>query len=192
MYAFTVNTPAEAWSIAKTHIALHGNLVITEDRQVTRELRNLTLEINHPLKGFPIKGSGWEMTALDIYAAQFNDPDKGTFVYTYGERLNKDNQIQYIIDSLKKNHSTRRAVAKTWIPEIDHHEQHVPCLQLVELLIRDNKLYMTAVFRSHDIGRAYVSNVYGLGTLQARIAKEVGVGIGSLTTHSISAHIYEE
>ena len=159
---------------------------------MTKEVQNLTLVVQHPLEGFPVKDSGWNIKALDIYAAQFNNPDRDGFVYTYGERLNRYDQIGYIIRELREHPTSRRAIATTWIAIVDQIRQHVPCLQLIELLVRDNKLYMTAIFRSHDIGRAYVSNVYGLGTLQARIAKELGVEMGSLTTHSVSAHIYEE
>jgi thymidylate synthase len=185
-------TTHEAWKKALDYIDRFGDDVKTEDGHLTRESQNLVITIKNPLEGYPIEGSGWGMTALNIYAEQFDDPLTRGFDYTYGERLHKCNQLQHAVDRLKSNHACRRAVVKTWEPCRDFEAEHTPCLQILDFLIRGEKLHMTAVFRSHDIGRAYVSNVYGLGKLQARIATELGIEIGTLTTVSISAHIYKE
>jgi thymidylate synthase len=185
-------TPAEAWHAMMLEIDRFGNNVITEDHQLTRELRNLTVTIEKPLQGFPIKSSGWEMPALEKYAQQFLDPSRAGFDYTYGERINDKSQLENVIRKLAEEKSSRRAVIKTWKPCRDYFQRHVPCLQLLDFLVRGNKLHMTAVFRSHDIGRAYVSNVYGLGKLMEHVAQIIDVDVGSLTTVSISAHIYQE
>ena len=187
-----VKDTASAWRLAKNTIDLCGDDVITEDRAMTKEVQNLVITIQNPLAGFPIPGSKWDTKALDIYAAQLLDPYKGTFEYTYGERINNRCQLETAIRRLVENKSTRRAVIKTWEPCKDSFAQHVPCLQLIEFLVRNDHLNMTAVFRSHDIDRAYVSNVYGLGKLQEHVAKIIGIAPGTLTTHSISAHIYVE
>ena len=101
-------------------------------------------------------------------------------------------QLAFAIQMLKDNPSTRRAPIYIWEPSWDlGSKKHVPCLQLLDFLIRGGKLQCTAFFRSHDIGRAWVPNVYGLGQLMKHVADEVGVPIGSLTTISASAHIYE-
>ena len=67
----------------------------------------------------------------------------------------------------------------------------MPCLILVDFKIRDDKLYTTGVWRSHDIYGAWFANAVGLSYLTQYVADEVGADIGSVTIHSISAHIYE-
>jgi thymidylate synthase len=62
---------------------------------------------------------------------------------------------------------------------------------LVDFKIRDNKLYTTALWRSHDIYGAWFPNAVGLTYLAQYVAGEVGLSLGSVTIHSISAHIYE-
>lgn len=102
-------------------------------------------------------------------------------------------QLRIAIELLKENPATRRAPIYIWEPSFDlGSKKHVPCLQLIDPLIRDGKLHCTAFFRSHDIGRAWVPNVYGLGQLMKHVSEQVGVPVGSLTTVSCSAHIYIE
>ena len=192
MSAFTVDIAEYGWKRAMAEIEFNGEDVLTEDGVLTREVQNLVITIKHPLLGYPIRGSDWDITALDVYANQFNDPVNHGFDYTYGERIHHGGQVEKVIARLKANKGTRRAVIKTWQPCKDYEAQHTPCLQILDFLVRGDKLNLTAVFRSHDIGRAYVSNVYGLGKLQASIAAELGIEVGTLTTVSISAHIYKE
>lgn len=195
------HTPAHAWAYGKTLIEQYGDQVITEDRKLTKEIQNLHLPILEPLSGWPIAGSGWDMAGLDKYAEQLMSASNPSgFEYTYGERLfahgelgeQKINQIYYVIWKLKNNPETRRAVAATWLPVHDNYFPEVPCLQIVDFLIRNGKLNLTAFFRSWDVGRAAVPNMYGLAKLQEHVAKKVNVQMGSLTIMAASAHIYIE
>lgn len=195
----------EAWRYAVNLIEQTGIDVVTENNQLTREVMNLKLTILHPEDGWPIHGSGWDMNGLNRYAEQFFDSEMRGFDYTYGNRLHAYicphesggcytiDQIDKIIQRLKIHPSTRRAVAVTWYPSDLRrmsNDLHVPCLILVEYILREGKLHQTAVFRSHDILRAYPSNVYALYRLQEHVGKEIGADLGTLTTFSISAHIY--
>jgi thymidylate synthase len=62
---------------------------------------------------------------------------------------------------------------------------------LVDFKIRDGKLNTTGLWRSHDIYGAWFPNAVGLSNLANYVAGEVGAEVGTLTIHSISAHIYE-
>jgi thymidylate synthase len=198
--------PSDAWHYALGQIEHYGNNIITEDGQLIRELLNLSLTIKYPLEGYPVKGSGWDIAALDLYAEQLMNPENTGFDYTYGNRLRAHecifddpedclsviewDQIEIIIGKLKRQPTSRRCVAITWYPDIDIVAEHSPCLIMLDFLIRQDKLYTTAIFRSHDIGRAYIANIYGLGKLQKYIADQLGIESGDLTTISISAHYY--
>lgn len=206
--------PAEAWQAGLNLINTFGDKVITEDRKLTKEICNLHLTILEPLAGWPIAGSGWDLAGLDRYAEQLMDPAEKGFDYDYGNRLreypqykNQDecdncggngvawtcDQIAGIIDVLKRSPSSRRAIAIAWIPYTDLDAWcHVPCLQLLDFLIRGGKLQCTAVFRSQDFERAWPCNVYGIGRLMQHIGDAVGVPVGSLTIVAASAHVYED
>jgi len=62
---------------------------------------------------------------------------------------------------------------------------------IVDFKIRDGKLQTTGLWRSHDIYGAWFPNAVGLTHLASYVAEKVGVDVGTLTIHSISAHIYE-
>lgn len=115
--------------------------------------------------------------------------------YTYGQRLiqfNGINQIANIIEKLKAVRHSRRAVAVLWDPTKDSKSQNPPCLDLIQFRIINNRVTMTAYFRSHDIFRAWPENAFALRKLQGIVAKEVGgLELDDLIIVSSSAHIYE-
>ena len=142
------------------------------------------------------KGYFWEGDKLQTYADQFISPENPGFVYTYGNRLRAhfDNvdQIQESITRLKNCRESRRAISITWDQVIDSTSEEVPCMILIDFKIRDDVLYTTALWRSHDIYGAWFANAVGLTYCAKYVSEEIGdVKLGPITIHSISAHIYE-
>ncbi|MBI5347068.1 MAG: DUF4346 domain-containing protein [Candidatus Aenigmarchaeota archaeon] len=114
--------------------------------------------------------------------------------YSYGQRLwnyEGKNHVQKLIDNLKASAHTRRAVAVTWDANKDPDSKNPPCLILIQAMVQDERLFLTAYIRSNDIFKAWVMNAYALRALQYKIADAVGTQPGSLTMISNSAHIYE-
>jgi thymidylate synthase len=123
-----------------------------------------------------------------------------------GDRLGY-NQIAEIIEKLTESPTNRRALAITWVPEIDGDAVEPPCLQFTHFLIRrgvvdhgqdPNVWYLSGrfPFRSHDMLSGYPANAIGLLGLMQYVATQVQenifaeIRIGSLITWSSSAHIY--
>ncbi len=116
----------------------------------------------------------------------------GDVNYTYGSKLRNFkgiNQIESIVNQLKEALYTRRAVAVTFDVEHDFDNPHSPCLDLIQVLVQD-KLYLTAYFRSNDMFGAWPENALALRNVQSEIAKRIGVPMGDLIIMSNSAHIY--
>lgn len=116
--------------------------------------------------------------------------------YTYGDRLRNYNGIDQIktgiIEKLKQSINSRRALACTWQVEKDIESKQPPCLDLVQAICQNNRLYLTAYLRSNDLFGAWPQNTLALRKLQNMIAQELAVELGDLTTISCSAHIYEQ
>jgi hypothetical protein len=65
-----------------------------------------------------------------------------------------------------------------------------PCLSHVSLKItRDRRLNLTALYRSHYYVERALGNLLGLARLQAFVAKETGLGIGTLVCVSTYARL---
>jgi len=171
----------------------------TSQRGKTREVRNLLVRVSSPddarIEGFPMAE-----TELKKYADQLLSSERSGFDYTYGERLRSwgegvvktpVDQIEEAIKLLKKDASTRRASCVTWIPPKDLKTSEVPCLILLDFKVRAGVLDATAVFRSNDMFGAWPANVYGLNKVNEHVAGKIKAKPGAVTTHSISAHIYE-
>lgn len=190
-------------SIALAHQALVHHLYwkhreeLTEDGEITWEsLEPISVEISEPLTDMIHCKSSFQQQRCDEYAKQLIQGWSG-FDYTYHERLfdypangRRINQIYRIISKLQTYSETRRAVAITWEPDRDTNEVNVPCLQLLQYLIRDDRLDCFSLFRSNDILSAFGPNAYGLVNLQSYIATQVGVPIGTYTHIVTVPHLY--
>ncbi len=131
-----------------------------------------------------------------------NSQDYKDFEFGQGDWLDKNvsykedfceiNQIEDLIDVLKRDPYSKACVAITWhsSKELMRKHKSSPCLVFLQALIQDEKLNLTVFFRSHDMTQGWPENAYGCAAIQEEIAKAVGVDSGILTIISGSAQIY--
>ena len=114
--------------------------------------------------------------------------------YTYGSRLRRDlglDQIDVMVDRLRKDPFSRRSVATLWNPTEDGDSTAPPCLTQIQAVRSPQGLDLYATFRSHDIGAAYLSNLIALRELLKGVSDELRVAPGRLIVVSQNAHIYD-
>lgn len=192
-------TIPEAWHRGLNLIWRQGEDITDERGTRTREIVDLQVVVENPCEDMIPEEYSWNENRLEEYAQQLITGDNPGFEYTYGERLRSWaapgeeplDQIDYVVARLATNPNTRRATAVTWIPPIDTAKNEIPCMIVDDFKIRNDKLYLTALFRSHDFAGAYPANLYGLTSLLDYVSKRVGANPGSIVTLSISAHIYD-
>lgn len=127
-----------------------------------------------------------------------NSPDK-KFIRLLSKAISgrKLNQQKLLVEKLKSFPENKGAVAILWEPVIDNFGLReiwrTPCLVLVQAVIRDKKLFLTAYFRSNDMFGGWFLNAFGLLAFQKELAGMIGkdIKLGPITTISHSAHIYE-
>jgi thymidylate synthase len=187
---------SDAWYRGLNIIWNHGNVITDERGSQIREFMDLMVVIEDPYTDRIPKDTAWNEERLEEYAKQLiSGENVQDFEYTYGQRLRNWNgevdQIEYVIEKLKENPTSRRATAVTWVPPVDTKVSEVPCMIVDDFKIRNGKVHLTTLFRSHDFGGAYPANLYGLSRLLEYVADRVGVEPGMITTVSISAHVYD-
>lgn len=116
----------------------------------------------------------------------------------YGHRWRNHfgfDQLLYIVDAIKKDPTTRRAVLSMWDPMSDltavGASKDVPCNTAVYFSATKGVLDMTVVNRSNDIvWGAYGANSVHMSFLQEVIAASVGISVGEYCQFSNNYHSY--
>lgn len=116
--------------------------------------------------------------------------ERGNWAYTYHSRMEK--QFPFIINELRRNPDSRRAVIDVRDWEKDSASDDPACLQHIQFFIRDGKLHCKVLFRSNDACKAAFMNAFALIMLQKRFAQELGVPVGTYSHRANSFHCYEK
>lgn len=188
-------TLARAHELAVKYVMDHGTIVHTEDEELTVETDEICIEVRSPLEEPMLSPkSKFKLKFVQEYTDHLLHGNTSEFEYDYHERLfewfGMTDQIQYIINTIKDNATSRRAIAITWEPTTDQIVPGVPCLQLVQCIRRSGKLHMKVVFRSNDVLSAMGSNMYALVMLQKYIADALEIPVGFYTHIALIPHIY--
>ncbi|MCJ7444090.1 MAG: thymidylate synthase [Methanotrichaceae archaeon] len=191
-------TICDAWHRGINLIWRQGQQITDQRGTKIKELLSLQVVVENPYSDMIPQEYSWNQERLEDYANQLLSSENPGFEYTYGNRLRAWDfgcipldQIDHLIKLIKDSPSTRRATAVTWIPPIDSTKDEVPCMIVIDFKIRDERMNLTAFFRSHDFAGAYPANLYGLARILEFVSKDVSVSPGSISTLSASAHIYE-
>ena len=187
---------ADAYHEALEGLERWGDIVDCPDWNTTQKEVSMTIYVenalNEPMISKLFIGGPHE---LEQYRQEMLDGildfeiEKGNWAYTYHSRY--ANQYQFIIDELKRNPDSRRAVMDIRRPE-DMKSTDPACLQHIQYFIRDDALHCKVLFRSNDACKATFMNAFALIMLQKRIANELGVEVGSYTHRANSFHCYEK
>ncbi|MDR0446191.1 MAG: thymidylate synthase [Oscillospiraceae bacterium] len=207
------NTLPEAYHSALE--ALHGShdIVPCPDYNTTQKEASLTFVVAEPMRepmisrlfvGEPRSLEQYRQEMLDGIldflvrddgdgeSPSASQEERGNWEYTYHARM--ADQIPWVVDELRRNPDSRRAVISTR-DKRDMESGSPACLQSMQFFIRgeggSRALHCKVLFRSNDAAKAAFMNAFALIMLQERIAKQLGVAVGSYTHRANSFHVYE-
>jgi hypothetical protein len=153
---------------------------------------------------------------FDTYAAEYDvlkngDPRRwGTYAHRLLHRRTGTgeivNPLAILIQKMRSEHEQEkrapfRACYEVGVAEgeydlplyntVDDQDRRrgLPCLSHLSFKLYDNRVHLTAIYRSHDYRYKVPGNLLGLARLQACVAHEVGVPIGTLVVHSTYAYV---
>jgi thymidylate synthase len=133
------------------------------------DLQRYVMELVDGILDFKI-GSGWD--------------------YTYHNRYTQ--YLPFVIEELKRNKESRRAIISIRDNEVDSRNKDAACMQSIQFFIRNNKLDCMIFFRSNDLPEAFFFFSFALIVLQASVSMDLGVEAGTYTHRSNSMHCYEK
>lgn len=125
-----------------------------------------------------------------LYGILDFEVERGNWHYTYHQRMER--WKQGVIEELKRDPSSRRAVIAIRDNAKDMGSGDPACLQTLQYMIRDGKLHCWVMFRSNDAVKACFMNMFALVMLQKEFADALGVEVGSYTHIATSWHCYPQ
>ena len=150
---------------------------------------------------FNIVGNPIGPDPLYNYVNGLNDHGLNDFVYTYPNRIFEHfgvDQYNVIKERLANNLGSNRAMAIIYDPYTDGFLKDIPCLQLLQAIVRKNNLSLHCYFRSNDMFGAFYSNMFLLTYLALKLRDDlnnsfinINLGFDGIYYHSSSSHIYK-
>ncbi|MEA2657275.1 MAG: thymidylate synthase [Chloroflexota bacterium] len=191
-----VMTIGEAWMAIAEAILKDGVEGSWEGLPIT-EVFHASLEVRSPRVDDPIIARHGDPERLAWMHANFTDPSRVAQLGdadSYATRLNDyahagRDQIRWVVDRLTANPWARDATVTTLQPLTD--TSYIPCVSLLDFWLVAAELQLAVYAHSIDFGTKGYANLVELAALQARVAGDLGVGVGTLTMTVKSAHIYE-
>ena len=189
-------TLGEAW-IAIAEAILTGGVAGSWEGLPIVEVFRATLDVYSQRVDDPIVAQHGDPERLAWMHANFTDLSRvaelgdsdsyATRLYDYAHAGH--DQIRWVIDRLTANPSARDATVTTFQPLTD--TGYIPCVSLLDFWLVEGKLQLAVYANAIDFGTKGYANFVELAALQARVAGDLGVGVGTVTMTVKSAHIYE-
>ena len=190
-------------------------------KKLTREFMNYTFTIDSPRNRLPspsaIPGAFSLLTAAARFVWMMAGSDRLDSISHYSDRVKRFSddefvvpgssygarlfyarpgldQITNVVETLKKDPSSRRAMATIFQPEdtARRESSDIPCTYGLSFLVREEQLHATTIMRSNNAWLLLPYNIFEFTLLAEIVACRVGVPLGSYTHHCISLHLYED
>lgn len=129
---------------------------------------------------------------------QYSDDGK-TIYGAYGPRLfgtnGGINQVQNVIETLRANAASRRAVIQLFRAEdladnLERRREDLPCTCTLQFTVRNHQLHLMVTMRSNDVFMGLPHDVFAFTMLQELVARSLNVELGTYKHAVGSLHLY--
>ncbi|MBF0422850.1 MAG: hypothetical protein HQL73_07645 [Magnetococcales bacterium] len=195
-HTITATTPMEAWRELVFRLLRFGHRVHLNQGKERIELQTVKVTIAKPEEESSevLQEHGFSLEEFREYQRRMLNPHLPPDQrYSYGHRLGQyfhGDTLEHAMVMLRENSESRHVYISLWdtggdylMPVRGH-----PCLVSLYFRRFEERLTLTAVFRTHNALRAWPENVYGLMALQRHVCDKVHQAPGPLIvfSHSIS------
>lgn len=194
-----VNSISEAWEMSIKEL-LRDNVpyVYTQRGIRAKEIIGMQLLIENPLSE-PIISEHYMLGEMFVekYCKSIIESTCGEqsihsrIIKTKSISKKNNNQINRVVNLLRKEPNSRRAVISLWDPEYDMNSEHPPCACIIQFMIRNAKLDVSAYFRSNDSWMAVLPDMIAITKLSLLVSEKLKVPVGQYIHFCASYHLYE-
>jgi len=134
---------------------------------------------------------GW----IKHYAPQYERFLEDGFAHgAYGWRMRRrfGDQLGKVVNMLKRDPDTRRAVIQLYSADIDlaKDEKDIPCTLTLQFIVRYGKLHLIVNMRSNDAWLGLPNDVFCFAAIQQIVAGLAGFNLGTYFHNVGSMHLY--
>jgi thymidylate synthase len=117
--------------------------------------------------------------------------EEGYVNSNYGYQWERNGQLDYVVDKLKKYKHTRHAAISIYDgKEHDKFAKDTPCTYAIQFTNVENRLNMCVTMRSNDLWYGFCNDQYCFSKLQELVCKRTGLDMGSYFHFAHNLHIY--
>lgn len=201
-------TAQEAFEYTYFLILHHG-----KNRSETKYIRNHSFTITHPKSN--IISTYWRKWSLTYACREWEwyleatrsiklikdhakiwsmiSDENSEVNSNYGWQWNRSNQIDYVVNELKRDKNSRRAVLTIYDAKENHiFKKDTPCTISIHFDIEDNRLNMNVVMRSNDLVYGFCNDQYCFSMLMELISNKLNLECGEYHHFVHNMHIYEK
>jgi len=111
----------------------------------------------------------------------------------YGWQWKRNDQIDYVVDLLKRQPDTRQAAISIYdCKEHDTFTFDTPCTYAIQFTIVNDKLDMCVTMRSNDLWYGFCNDQYQFSKLQGLMAFRLGIETGTYFHFAHNLHLYND
>jgi len=109
----------------------------------------------------------------------------------YGYQWKRGNQIDYVINELRRDINSRRCFITIYDAKESHLYSHdTPCTLNIGFNVIAGKLNIIVLMRSNDLWFGFCNDQYAFSKLQQLVASELNLDIGTYYHYSSNMHLY--
>lgn len=125
----------------------------------------------------------------------YNHMDERGYVNSnYGYQWSRNNQLEYVVNELKRDKYSRRAVISIYDgKENDKYKKDTPCTLTIQFHFTpdSDKLHMTVLMRSNDLWYGFCNDAYCFLKLHEIVCSYLKADKGFYTHYAHNFHLYE-
>lgn len=116
--------------------------------------------------------------------------EDGNVNSNYGYQWNRNNQLEKVIEILKKGENRKASISLYDGKEIDIYTKDTVCTYAVAFTRINNLLNMSVLLRSNDLFWGYGVDTYCFSKLQELVANRIGLEVGTYFHFAVNLHLY--
>ena len=169
------------------------SLLYPEDKIITTPERKFNLDYANFEWDWYLKGDrdAKEIGDRAKIWKQMMVPGTTNVVSNYGYFWNYNDQLKRVINELKTNPETRKAIIVHYLlHELEMYKYDTPCNVALNFYIRNEQLHLTIFARSIDLWFGFGNDQYCFAKLMEKVSSELKIPVGEMGWMITNLHIY--